>query len=185
MSTAFYKRSLELEENISRKASELDTLKHEHQYELTKPCRYSDVADWIKNSFSVTLILTQKAKTVLRCGKFQNIPLLCNGVRCLATDFIDYVSKKSTFEEYSVRLKEKGFEHRSDSSEAAKNNYAAYNPEYPEGSGQTVELKTHIRNKTDKSFDKHDPRSVLRIYFTYDNDLEKVIVHYLPDHLPT
>ena len=142
------------------------------------------MADWIEKNFSEKLILTQKAEAALKAGVYENIPLLCDAIRCLAVQFNDFADKRITFDEYAICLKAYGLEHRGDSAESAKHTYISYKPEYPEGSGRYVEVRMHLRTNTDKSYDKHDPRGVLRIYFTYDDELKKVVIHHLPSHLP-
>ncbi len=177
--------SMEIHEELNNKKLDISRLQKEIEYLESKPYRYKDLIEWIEREFSHAIILTEKAKASLKAGAFENIALLCDAVKCLANNFLDFAAKEITFEEYLTCLKVFGLEHKGDSSVEAKKTYSSYKPEYPEGSGKYVELKMHLRTNTDKSYDKHDPRGVLRIYFTYDDELKKVVIHHLPGHLPT
>lgn len=155
-------------------------LKKDLMFYKSLPEKIEGIASWIENNYADTIVLTKKAKQSLNTGKFKNIPLLCGAIRCLSENY-----QKNQMKSLQDNLEELGLEYAHDSSKSTKKNYDAYFPEYPEGSGKRIELKMHIRNKPNKNYDKSDPAGTLRIYFTYDKSFNKIVIHHLPEHLPT
>ena len=145
------------------------------------PKDYRNIPDWVSQQFAGRLELHKKA---LRCLKdnpvYPDIELLCKSIEFLGKYY--YEMKTGRLEQKdceNVRLS-LGIENSLTGSVASAGRQSeAYYVDY---NGRRRRLEMHI--KGGKSMNSSEPSERFRIYYFWDDDDQRVVIGYLPDHLP-
>ena len=142
---------------------------------LYSPTDKEKVCDWIEKNFSSQLIVTSKAKSALHkyAGALQT-EILCDGIVYLNA-YVLYRNGQISQEELQLYAERYHWEAGSCGKEALKLHKEEYTATYD---GKKYLLNLHLR---------YGIRSqvLIRIYFCYDETLQKGIIGYMPSHLAT
>ena len=139
------------------------------------PTDKDEVAKWIESEFSETIYLHRNA--VLSLKKYLrsiNMAVLCDGIYFL-NGYALHRQGLISGDELALYAEEYNWEVQGCGKEALKmfqNDYSV-----PMESGNK-ELSLHIKYGV-------NPQHWVRIYFYYDEKMRKVVIGYMPDHLPT
>ena len=160
-----YKKSADIVNFYRKKASDA----------VCFPTRKDDVCDWIRKKFSDNIILAPRAENSMK--KYNNsldIGILCDGIYYLNA-YADYRNGKINSQQLEMF--------------SLDNNWEV------EGCGQEtlrVRKSDYIANIDGSPYllDFHLKRGVssqvlVRIYFCRDEKSGRIIIGYMPDHLPT
>ena len=140
------------------------------------PTEKDAILPWAEKQFSKNILFTQRARNSLR--KFDGKPdcaIICDGILYLDAyaRFRQGSLDSETFALYSERY---CWNITFCGAEALR----VYNHDYL---AQTADGKKYLLNMHIKYGVK--VQELVRIYFCWDDALQKVILGYLPDHLPT
>ncbi|MBP1543230.1 MAG: hypothetical protein J6A16_03960 [Oscillospiraceae bacterium] len=139
------------------------------------PTEKDDIVAWVERSFSDTIILHKNAAASLK--KYTRpllTHILCDGLYFL-NGYALYRQGRISETELAFYAEEYGWEVQGCGKEALKMFADDYSVTID---GQSQLLKYHIKYGV-------NPTNWVRIYFFYDKQTERVIVGYMPDHLPT
>ena len=156
-----------------RKASDIVTF-YKQRIAETYPTEKDDVCTWVKEKFSGNIILTSRAENALkRYNSDVDISMLCDGI-CFINAYADYRAKridKNTLDMYAESYNWSVTPSGDKSLQVHKKAYTIVvdNTKYL--------LEWHIKSGVSTAV-------LLRIYFCWDADLKKMIIGYMPDHLP-
>lgn len=153
---------------------------------LNRPQRPDGVIEWVEKYLSGKLILHERAKDMMRkiTPEKVNLPLVCDALEHLATDFRDELRGNINEDERRLRSSKKynrNFEIVLTRGPAVGMYPKEYKIKYKIGyKGKPVEslLDYHLKVGNDSA-------NLLRIYFLYDEDKELIVVGSLPEHLST
>ncbi|SEL36363.1 hypothetical protein SAMN02910353_02452 [Ruminococcus sp. YRD2003] len=153
----------------------------------SRPQKPDEIAAWIKNNFSDSMILHKKAVDMLNKLPPQSVNMkkLCDSLEYLAVEYYMFFYSKELSEEEALQY--------------AGLKYAQKFNVTPCGDGSIKALPADYKIKFDKNdgngmkeypLDLHlksgvDPSHLIRIYFHYDEINKKIVVGSLPKHLPT
>ncbi len=147
---------------------------------IERPREFDEIADWVSSKFNSTLQLLPRAQKELKSIKSNeyNLPLLCDSLEYLATDYyeslVGIIDEETLMERFDVKYK-RPF--------SVTPNKSGVNGEYSEQYQVTWqnskrELDLHLRVGNTRPY-------LIRIYFFYDKDEKKIFVGSLPRHLDT
>lgn len=145
------------------------------------PKDYKSIPDWVAQQFAGRVELHKKA---LKCLKdnpiYPDIELLCKSIEFLGKEYYEMKTGRLDIKECeSVKLS-LGIENTLTGSVASAGRQGdAYYVDY---NGRRRRLEMHI--KGGKSMNSSEPGERFRIYYFWDDDDQRVIIGYLPDHLP-
>ncbi len=176
--TDYQKRAENAEEDKNGLIAQVQILKEfikqsgEEVPQSTYPDSWKKVAAWVQENLSGHLELTASAKKGLKNSQYELIEMVCKCLEWLAYDY------------RRVRMTEGG-------GDEAKNNYRLYEGilnslcgghEYEfEHEGQKYKADWHIKI----GGNTRDPKRCLRIYYTWDESSNMIIVSDLPAHRET
>jgi hypothetical protein len=173
-----------LEERVTRLTEELEgKLVPEGAGDAAEPARLDLVPDWARARFGRRLILLPRAVRELKAADFEDVTLLCDALRLLATDYYDMHVGKLRVAEFTDRARALGLTWGPSIDETQAGRHGeAYFVQYPlqQGRGRRTFLQQHLRKGT--SFES---RHCLRIYFFWGEEDQKVVIGSLPRHLPS
>ena len=173
-----------LEERVTRLTEELEgKLVPEGAGDAAEPARLDLVPDWARARFGRRLILLPRAVRELKSADFEDVTLLCDALRLLATDYYDMHVGKLRVAEFTDRARALGLTWGPSIDETQAGRHGeAYFVQYPlqQGRGRRTFLQQHLRKGT--SFES---RHCLRIYFFWGEEDQKVVIGSLPRHLPS
>lgn len=152
----------------------------EYKNKYTKrPRHFSDIYEWVKESFPDKLILTSKAKNNIKNVDGFDLDEICDALEYLGTDYYDYKLSKID----NVELTERCITKYSKVFRITPIEANGYNEEH---------LTSSYKSKGGKNqkivCDDHlylTKRSDARIYFTYHKDDKCIIIGNLPYHAPS
>jgi hypothetical protein len=144
------------------------------------PERYEDFPPAIADRFPDRLILMGRAKRGLKNAHYNDPAEVWRALELLAGPYwemrMGYEGAKERYESMRQALK---VEVSRAVGETVKGQYAAqYIVNYPEGTPQQRTLNMHLTKGGG-----HDERYCLRIYFFWDEEMNRVVVGWLPSHL--
>jgi len=174
--------SLEYQKKLDAKDEEIE----HYKALLDRPQRLDGVSKWVEKHLSGRLILHERAKDMLKktAAEKVNLPLLCDALEHLATDFRDELLGIIDEEERRARCSRKynrNFEIVLTKGAAVNRYPKEYKIKYMTGyKGRPVEtlLDYHLKVGNDSA-------NLLRIYFLYDKEKKLIVVGSLPEHLST
>lgn len=177
-------KQLEEEKKISFNLScRIEALKQQlldmgQNEEIDIPDRYEDMEKWIEKYFSGKLILLDRAKRSIKKAEYADVKLVYKCLILLGTEYISLRKGSLSQSDFDQHCKELGIEVTGSIADSRAGEMGdAYYVDY---CGKKVKLEKHIR----KGKVTRDPKICLRIYFFWDDEGEKVVVGYLPQHLP-
>ncbi len=145
------------------------------------PKTYDDIQEWVTEQFAGRLELHKKAvKCLKNKPEYQDIELLCKAIEFLGKNYYEMKTGRLDRKIYETTMASLGIENSLTGSEASSGRQSeAYKVDY---NGARRRLDMHI--KGGKSMNSSDPRERFRIYYFWDDEDQRVIIGYLPDHLP-
>jgi len=170
------------DKKLTELQSEIDYLKNRQN----RPKDLSDIIPWVERYFSDELLLHPRAKDELAAVKSDevNLPLLCDALEYLATDYRDELIGCISHDECLNRCTKKynrGFEVTPLSGTSVEMFPTEYRIKYylgPKGKPAESLLNLHLKVGV-------DTRNLIRIYFLYDKGKQLIVVGSLPKHLKT
>lgn len=158
------------------KTSELvNFYKQQVEVASTFPTHKDDVCDWIEDYFSDNIILTQRAKSEMR--KYSgalDIASLCDGIVYLNA-YADLRKRNISEELLQLYGERNNWEVQNCGKVSLKMRKSDYIVTYNDT--QYI-LDLHIKHGV-------NPEELIRIYFCWDDDLKKLIIGSMPEHLAT
>lgn len=141
----------------------------------TFPTRKDDICDWIEERYSDNIILTSRAKSEMK--KYSgalDIVSLCDGIVFIDA-YAQYRKHKISDDMLHLYAERNNWEVQGCGKEAIKIRKSDYTVTY-NNMQYTIDL--HI---------KHGVKSeeLIRIYFCWDDELQKIIIGSMPEHLAT
>lgn len=173
--TALKKQSKEQER---RQQALIEHLKNK----LSRPNKFSKIADWTRENFAGHLELTTKAERMLNVSDLSiDIDILCDAIEYLSTEYLDYMKNEITQNEMTslMGLKyNRPFTVVPVMDSIITSAPEAYTTAYMTANNtlETRELNLHLRYGV-------NPETLIRIYFFYDDKEKKIVVGSLPKHL--
>lgn len=167
---------------LAEQQAEIEHLKKK----LARPIDLTDIIPWVERSFPDGLLLHARAKNELSAVKPDEVhlPLLCDALEFLATDYRDELLGLISPEEMLNRCAQKynrSFEVTPLSGTSVEMFAKDYQIKYYIGKkGKPVESQLNLHLKVGI-----DTRNLIRIYFLYDKDKQLIVVGSLPKHLKT
>ena len=148
------------------------------QLVLRFPTRKEDVPKWVQENFSGELLFHERAeKSLRRYDKQLNIKLLCSAILYLDA-YVLFKREEISELELELYKLEKPWE----IALCGKENVANYSEYKIDLSQYDVKEKVDYLNFHLKSGNKAD--NLLRVYFSINEELNKIVIGDLPDHLP-
>ena len=139
------------------------------------PNEKDKVCGWIENSFADTLLLTPRAKNEMKkYSGAMDTALFFDGIIYLH-GYSLYRRGEITDKELELYAADAGWEACFSGTEAVKLYKAEYSAKYED---KTYILDQHIKYGV-KS------QNLIRVYFTWDERLKKIVIGSMPEHLPT
>ncbi|WP_028510236.1 hypothetical protein [Ruminococcus sp. NK3A76] len=170
------KETLSIKENSYRRSSELIQF-YQQLYELAAsfPKDKNAVCDWIESSFSDEIIVAPRAASEMRkySGSL-DLFSLCDGILYLSA-YAKYRQQKITLDELELYAARSNWEIQGCGKEALKMFRTDYSVTF---SGSQYTLDQHIKRG-------NQSEELIRIYFCWASDLNKIIIGSMPEHLPT
>lgn len=169
-----------LRQTLGKKEADIAYLRRK----LSQPAEHSQIAAWVEENFAGRLILHPKAAALLedRSARDVSLPLICDALDFLATDYWERRYDRITTEEMNSRCSEKygrPFEVKPTGMRTVEFTPAQYKVKYfPGAAGKPVEspLDFHLGVG-------NDPENLLRVYFLHDDQKKLIVVGSLPRHL--
>ncbi|MFN4327652.1 MAG: hypothetical protein ACK4FF_02145 [Limnobacter sp.] len=155
---------------------------------IPTPTSYADIQRWIDSYFSDRLTLHGRAIRGLKEALFEDVTLVCNSLRLLASAYWDMranhdpeqrqiLSQKWEDGVKNLRLE---YNHQSISPNRLGEFRSTYTIDYRIGQSPQQILGPHLKFGSTK-----DDRFCMRIYFLWDDDRQLVVIGSLPAHLET
>ena len=155
--------------------------KFENYIPVEYPKEYKEIPDWVRDQFAGRVELHKKALKCLKDNpQYEDIELLCKAIELLGKEYHDMKTGRIGISEYDAARLSLGIENSLTGSVASAGRKGeSYMVDY---NGGRRRLDMHI--KGGKSMNSSDPRERFRIYYFWDDDDQRVVIGYLPDHLP-
>ena len=160
-----YKKSADIVNFYRKKASDA----------VCFPTRKDDVCDWIRKKFSDNIILAPRAENSMK--KYNNsldIGILCDGIYYLNA-YADYRNGKINSQQLEMFSLDNNWEVEGCGKETLKARKSDYIANID---GSPYLLDFHLKRGVSSQV-------LVRIYFCRDEKSGRIIIGYMPDHLPT
>ena len=141
---------------------------------------YADIEDWIGRYYPDRLFLHPRAARSLKSAAYENVKLVYQCLKLLASSYYDYCTGQGTYERFIDACKQvdPGLEESGAITDAAAGMQGdSYFLQY---NGKKRKLERHLTKGRSK-----DRRYCLRIYFFWDDQDQVVVIGDLPHHLDT
>lgn len=162
-------------ESFTKAAEKEEFLKKMYRVAAKYPTKKDKLVDWIRNEYSGNIYVAKSAESSMKkYGGMLDITMFCDAVVYLNA-YADYQMMridKAEFERYSWQY---GWTVDGCGKETLRNCTAEYTVSYE---GKQGLMEWHLKSGTSNG-------EMLRIYFLWDKKMKKVVIGYMPDHLPT
>ena len=141
---------------------------------------YADIEDWIGRDYPDRLFLHPRAARSLKSAAYENVKLVYQCLKLLASSYYDYCTGQGTYERFIDACKQvdPGLTEGGSITDAAAGMQGdSYFLQY---NGKKRKLERHLTKGNSK-----DRRYCLRIYFFWDDQDQVVVIGDLPHHLDT
>lgn len=141
---------------------------------------YADIEDWIGRYYPDRLFLHPRAARSLKSAAYENVKLVYQCLKLLASSYYDYCTGQSTYERFTAACKQvdAGLAESGAITDASAGMQGdSYFLQYK---GKKRKLERHLTKGNSK-----DRRYCLRIYFFWDDQDQVVVIGDLPHHLDT
>lgn len=146
--------------------------------EIPIPDTYDKLSEWVEEYFSGKIKMMSRAKHSLKDAQFSDVGLVYKSLKLLGTEYYQMrhgLISRADFKDACDKL---GVTESSSISDVSAGEVKEkYTIIYR---GKPQKIDRHIKNNTSA----RDPLKVMRIYFFWDDDDEKVVICSLPQHLP-
>ena len=141
---------------------------------------YADIGDWIDEYYPDRLLLHSRAVRSLKSACYENVELVYNCLKLLATAYYDYRMGSISYDDFSVACKQidSGLEERAAITDVAAG--LEGDTYFVHHHGKRCKLERHLTKGSSK-----DRRYCLRIYFFWDEQDQVIVIGDLPHHLDT
>lgn len=146
------------------------------------PTGLSELRAWAEKWFPHKLVLLPRAIRAAEDSHCDLVQLVYQCLILLGTDYRDArLSEPGAHARFQARLKELGVEDEPAISDTGAGQEGdAYFVLWPPGTKQKRKLERHLKRGNDKS-----GKRLLRIYYFWDDRMRRVVIGWLPGHLPT
>ena len=163
-------------EEAYRKSADLVRF-YQHMIDVAAlfPTYKNDICRWIEDNYSDLLFVASRAESELhKYSGSLDVSSLCDGIVYLAA-YAKYRRQELTEEELSIYAEHKHWEIQGCGKEALRIYHSDYTVTIDD---EQYILDQHI---------KHGVRAeeLIRIYFCWDDNIQKIIIGSMPQHLPT
>lgn len=148
-----------------------------------RPDNMELLVKWIESEFGSEIILLPRAKDEIKKSRNCSIDLICDGIEVLAKTYRKWRMGQISEEEYGCQCKslcrtpfEITLTGESSIRKYPKDYKVPYDDQIAMEHGGRRVLDQHLKYGV-------DPRFLLRIYFFWDDTLEKVVIGSMPEHL--
>jgi hypothetical protein len=154
--------------------------------EVVVPSDLNELSKWILKRHGKRIILHSRAIGAAKKSRYGDVNLVYAALDLLGYEYWEMrtappENSNPCRERFNTRLRELGLElSTSISSSRAGEEGDDYFVKYPVGTEQKRMLDYHLRKGSDR-----DEQFCLRIYFFWDQEVKKVVVGWLPNHLGT
>ena len=170
------KKESETKENAYRKAAELVSFYRQKAFDTAEfPTTKDDICNWACKNFSENIVIAPKAESALR--KYSgalDTAVLCDGIYYLNA-YAKYRKSEITEEELNLYAESYNWEVGGCGSGALRIHRDDYEIMVD---GEKYLLDMHIKYGV-------SAQALVRIYFCWDENLQKIIIGYMPEHLAT
>ena len=138
--------------------------------EAEKPNDWADIGDWTDQNLAGRLVLTPKAKRLLKKPKFNDLETVLNCLLWLANECRD---RKIDGGDGSLR--------EAEVQDGIRNAHCGSDTYTTRWKDQVYSVDWHIKN----GGNTRDPNRCLRIYYFWDEETQQIVVDELPEHRRT
>ena len=166
----------EQKQNAYRKTADIISFyKKQVETASTFPTRKDDICDWIEDNYSENIILTSRAKSEMKkySGSL-DIVSLCDGIVFIDA-YAQYRKHKISDEMLHLFAERNNWEVQNCGKEAIRVRKSDYTVNYND-TQYIIDL--HIKHGV-------KAEELIRIYFCWDDSLQKIIIGSMPEHLAT
>lgn len=132
------------------------------------PQDWSELPDWLDQTFPDRIVLTPSARRTIRSPEFEDVALVARAITWLATD------------QHQRRLDGGGSTRDEVIEPGISNAYCGGDTYETVWQGRRYEVDQHIKNGNSRN-----PKKCLRIYYFWEPDLQQTIIDHLPAHRHT
>lgn len=145
--------------------------------EIVIPKDYSQLIEWVHKYYSDKIIVHPRARRGLKDAEFEDVELVYCCLKLLGDDYVSMRRGDITRVDFDKKCAELGVEE----SGAISDNRAGElgDTYFLDYRNSKIKLDRHIV----KGNATRDPKAILRIYFFWDDEEEKVVIGWLPSHL--
>ncbi len=176
---ALYKESqktMVAKENSYRRSAELISF-YQARVDIaaTYPHTQSEVCEWIEENFSQQILVASRARSEMRkyCSAL-DISILCDGILYLDA-YAKFRRQEITAETFSLYSNRNGWNVEGCGKETLRVHRDDYTTSH---NGKRYLLDMHIKHGISTSM-------LIRIYFCWDEQLQKIVIGSMPEHLST
>jgi hypothetical protein len=142
-----------------------------------RPTAYDEIPEWIEREFASRMKLHSRALRGLKEAVFENIGLVCDMLGLLAIEYVDSKrGNRDAWKRFEDATQSAGVEYSKSISDSRAGEMGdEYFVRYR---GQKEFLEWHLKRGSSR-----DPKRDLRIYFSWDDEDQEVVIGYMPGHL--
>ena len=178
----------QLRQRIGRLTAQISVLRTQLQQCSGQPMEqtvpedgsYADIEEWIERYYPDRLFLHPRAARSLKSAAYENVKLVYQCLKLLASSYYDYCTGQSTYERFTAACKQvdAGLAESGAITDASAGMQG--DSYYLQYKGKKRKLERHLTKGNSK-----DRRYCLRIYFFWDDQDQVVVIGDLPHHLDT
>lgn len=170
-------------DTIHRLNAKIDNLQYQlenstgYEKSISIPASYEELPKWVNDNFPGRMVLHPRALKSLKEAEFDDVELVYKSLELLGTEYYKMRSGSITRESFDEKCKNLGI---SESACIADNRAGELGETYfiKDYHGHKVKIDRHIKNGSAT----RDPKRCMRIYFFWDDEMEQVVICYLPQH---
>ncbi|MCH3999399.1 MAG: hypothetical protein LKF15_02820 [Lachnospiraceae bacterium] len=184
--TEKYKDQLaEARDTIHRLNTRLETLQYQLEksqgqgaIEIPIPDTYEELPKWVDTYFPGRMVLNSRAYRSLKDAEFEDVHLVYQSLKLLGDEYCRMRAGTLTRNQFDEKCQELGVTESGciADSRAGELGDIYFIPDYH---GRRVKIDRHIKNGSAAT---RDPKRCMRIYFFWDDDMQQVVICYLPQH---
>lgn len=144
---------------------------------------YDGLPGWVTENFGERVVLLPRACQSLKKAKFEDVGLVYRAVGLLGTDYWDMRTRSAGEDGFRKRYEEslQALRLEDTPSTTATGTGLARDSFHFEWGERKLMLNRHLKNRGPG----HDPKRCFRLYYTWDEDSQAVLVGHLPGHMKT
>ena len=145
------------------------------------PSSYEEMPEWVSRNLAGSLVLHNRAVRGLKDAQYADVGLVYGALLLLANEYRGMRRGLTSVADFEAGLKKLGLKNeKSIARWRAGEEGDTYFVRFPTSYGPVQFLEWHLTKGVDR-----EARNCLRIYFFWAEDIEQVVVGWLPSHLRT